>query len=254
VPGISNADAVAAGDQHSCAATASGVTCWGANDSYQLGNTGALVQGPVAVAGVGVPQSIAAGFDHTCAVDPSGVRCWGAGQNGQLGNGSFPAKSTPVTANTSSGVSVVIAGSFHSCSISSQLQCWGADTYGQLGDGNSGTGHDAASPLGVSISNPVAVVAAGASHSCAASQRDGLECWGSDSSGQLGLGPTPPTDTTKPLQVGLTDVQKLALGADHSCAIVADGRTYCWGRNTRGQTATAPPGVAVMQPTPILDR
>jgi alpha-tubulin suppressor-like RCC1 family protein len=259
VPGITDATLVAAGGEHSCATTSSGVTCWGSNSSAQLGTTPGSSSGPVTVPGVGVAQSLAAGFKHTCAVDANGVICWGAGTNGQLGSGSTPDMSAPVRANTSNGVTAITAGNFHTCALSSSLECWGSDSAGQLGDGKSGTANDNPNPHGVGdLTNPVIPIAAGGSHSCAVSQSDGLHayCWGANASGQLGLGPNPQPDTTKPVRIDSElEMQKLALGGDHSCALLHDGTTMCWGRNDRGQTAaTGRVSGPVNIPTPITSR
>jgi alpha-tubulin suppressor-like RCC1 family protein len=83
--------AIAAGNTHSCALTATGAAlCWGANGYGLI---------PVAVAGLGSGgAAIAASASHTCALTAAGgVKCWGKNSVGQLGDGHAPADSgTPV--------------------------------------------------------------------------------------------------------------------------------------------------------------
>jgi alpha-tubulin suppressor-like RCC1 family protein len=94
------ASALAAGDGHTCALTASGgVLCWGANDRGQLGDgTTSGRSAPAAVEGLAeAVLGISAGEDHTCALLGTGhVACWGANGSGQLGDGSTQDASVPV--------------------------------------------------------------------------------------------------------------------------------------------------------------
>ncbi len=75
----------------------------------------------------------------------------------------------------------------------------------------------------------------GLHHNCAIAQADGsVWCWGwnamSDRSEQ-----TDPAHTS-PRQVGtLTDVQSVATGGSHDCALKNDGTVWCWGKNYYGQ-------------------
>jgi alpha-tubulin suppressor-like RCC1 family protein len=181
------------------------------------------------------------------------VSCWGSNSSGQLGTGLLtPGTSpSPVLAKGVSGAITVAAGQFHTCAISSSLECWGANGSGQVGDGN--TQPNEPDPKGIGVSNPT-LVAGGGSHTCAVGS-NGLSCWGANFAGQLGLGANPgPIDPTKPIHVPLDGiVQRLALGGDHSCALLQDGRVLCWGLNDRGQTATGGAGVPVPQPTAIVD-
>ena len=75
--------AVAAGNDHTCALLGDGsVNCWGWNGSGQLGDgTTTNRSAPVKVAGLGSPvQAIAASGDRTCALLADGsVCCWGYG-------------------------------------------------------------------------------------------------------------------------------------------------------------------------------
>ncbi|HXU03943.1 MAG TPA: hypothetical protein VN903_23435, partial [Polyangia bacterium] len=81
----------AGGGAHACALLASReVTCWGENDSGQLG-TGDTVSllAPSAALAFGeefIPERLMLGRDHSCATSADGsVRCWGSNRDGQLG-------------------------------------------------------------------------------------------------------------------------------------------------------------------------
>ena len=77
---LRGAAAVAAGDDHSCAAMSNGeVLCWGSNEWGQLGD-GTLTRSftPVSVDGLNGAVDVVAGAQHTCALtDVGGVKCWG---------------------------------------------------------------------------------------------------------------------------------------------------------------------------------
>ncbi len=124
--------AVATGDEHSCALSLAGaVSCWGQN-------FGGPLPTPVAGLSSGV-QAIAAGGSHSCALTSIGeVRCWGDNNSGQLGDGSVDFRSAPTPViNLGIGVQSITAGGRHTCVItaSGSVSCWGSDENGQLGDG-----------------------------------------------------------------------------------------------------------------------
>jgi alpha-tubulin suppressor-like RCC1 family protein len=101
VAGVSNAIAVAAGDDHACALVSDGtVYCWGDNFNAALGtgSTGAPAGAGKVVSLEGV-TAISAGFTDTCAfVPPSSIECWGGNQFGELGDGTTVDRATPVLA------------------------------------------------------------------------------------------------------------------------------------------------------------
>jgi hypothetical protein len=95
---------VVAGDNHSCGMTGSlGLTCWGAGNRGQSGQTSgnALAPTKVGVPGTAQAGTLTAGGGHTCVMTTEGSVCWGDNGAGQLGLGAsqtvgFSAKPVPV--------------------------------------------------------------------------------------------------------------------------------------------------------------
>jgi hypothetical protein len=235
----SGVSGIAAGGLHTCAIVNGGVQCWGANYYGQLGNnsTSTVATAPVQVLGLtSGATAVAAGYSHTCAIVSGGVECWGSNSSGQLGNGSAGGVSlVPVqVSGLSVGVQAIAAGYAHTCAlVNSGVQCWGSNSNGQLGDGSPS---DSSVPVQVSgLTSGVDAIAAGAGslHSCALASGS-VQCWGSNSNGQLGNGS--PTDSSAPVQVSnlTSGVDAIAVGAQHSCALLMNG-VQCWGSNSHGQ-------------------
>lgn len=86
-------------------------------------------------------------------------------------------------------------------------------------------------------------IASGAYHNCARMPTGEMKCWGSNSSGQLGLGHSNDigdssgemgssmTATT----LGSRKAVQIALGGSHTCALLDDSTVKCWGGNSSGQ-------------------
>ncbi|MFT3838333.1 MAG: hypothetical protein QM723_15220 [Myxococcaceae bacterium] len=73
-------------------------------------------------------------------------------------------------------------------------------------------------------------IATGDSHACAI-HSGALWCWGSNASGQLGLGDTLPRNRPTPLDAGTNWVEVTA-GYEATCARKTDGSVWCWGDNS----------------------
>ncbi len=83
----------------------------------------------------------------------------------------------------------------------------------------------------------------GSSHTCAILNDDSLRCWGENSDGQLGYNDVLVRGATAGSMASLPSVnlgtgrtaKKLALGSQHTCAILDNDTVKCWGKNSDGQ-------------------
>ena len=77
-------------------------------------------------------------------------------------------------------------------------------------------------------------VATGALHTCALLANGTVQCWGSNSNGQLGNGGT--SNSGSPTTVsGLSAAKGVANGFYHSCAVLSGGGVECWGDDQFGE-------------------
>jgi alpha-tubulin suppressor-like RCC1 family protein len=249
--GVAGASQIAAGALHSCAVVAEGVICWGSGQYGQCGQAQTdLAPAPRLVPNTQGAVDVACGVRHTCArLSDQHVLCWGELID-DAGSPYVTPLATPV-AGLEDAISIS-AGAGHSCALKADrsVVCWGNNASGQLGDGSTDA---SAVPVAVADFEPGArQVAAGGGeldgqlvgHSCAVDKSFQVACWGRDAEGQLGVGlgkdsptrqlvllarvqsPDPPT---------LADIERVALGGFHSCALDSQGEVYCWGDDTHEQ-------------------
>lgn len=197
---------------------------------------------------------VEAGGFHTCVITGQGaLRCWGRNQQCQLGVGDVgtigddegPGAVSPVDLG-GFGVKAVAPGGSHTCALlgDASVRCWGGNAFGQLG-----RGHEAAVPCASNLPGEVVLwqdpgevtvaLAAGDRHTCALSGSGRVRCWGSNESGQLGLGHTQDVgDDELPFEAEEVDVGGFALqiaaSGHNTCALREDGGLRCWGRNLSG--------------------
>ncbi len=261
VTGLTNATAITAGADHTCARRIDGtVACWGRDDQGQIGDGTAgggsrtspvTVVGPGAVVQLSGIVEVTAGGAHTCARQGAAAFCWGDNDEGQLGIGSSTgdfARPQAIVGGPGS-LSVIAAGDGHTCSVGSSggAYCWGRNSSGQLGDG---TTTERTSPTAIAAATSATHIAMGTSHTCMRTSL-GIQCWGDNAHGQLGAvgagSLTPQAVAFAPSFVP-TDVYA---GADHSCARRASDRSlWCWGRspgNGLAADATAPTVLAQLE-------
>ena len=280
VEALSNAWRPAAGGAHTCGSTVFsnyGVSCWGANDSGQIGdgsNTTEVLQPSPVVGSNGSALSgiffIAAGAHHSCATngfatDPAdgAIWCWGANDRGQLGNGTVGGNSQRSASRLQDAAGApweavqIASGDDHTCIIrqSGTVACWGANDSGQLGNGatlDSGTPE----PVLSSDGSPFAAeqIAAGGKTTCALRSDGSVLCWGANDAGQLGDGTmtmrTAPTVVRVPGGTSGARVVSIGVGRHHTCALAKDGAIWCWGANESGQLGNGTTNASVV-PVPV---
>ncbi len=256
VTALPPASAVTAGTGHTCALDTSGnAFCWGTDSYGELGNgknNNKLAPVPVS-GGLEFSQIAAGGFatsgtfptaDYTCGVTKAGpasrpgqVWCWGYNGYGQLGNGTTTSSNVPVAVTGLPAAALQVAtGPGHACAAltDGSVWCWGLNNDGQLG--NNTTKNAKKNPVqALGVAGAVAV-GAGIYHSCALLASGGMMCWGDNASGQLGNGTTNTSDVPVPVISLAGSVQQIALGGDHTCALIGSPQTEveCWGDDQRG--------------------
>ena len=252
VAGITDATAISAGREHSCAVHRTGaISCWGNNWHGQLGNG----QGgndeagfdeiendtysplPVRVVGITDATAVTTGRVHSCAVHRTGViSCWGDTSYGQLGNGQSEYiydSSMPLEVVGITDATAIATGERHSCALheSGTISCWGRNDDGQLGNG---TDTLSSVPVEVVGITDATAITASSSHSCALHQDGTISCWGNNNDGQLGNGTD--DESSVPMKVAdIADATAITTGTWYSCALHQDGKISCWGNNYEGQ-------------------
>jgi alpha-tubulin suppressor-like RCC1 family protein len=114
----------------------------------------------------------------------------------------------------------VFAGGARSCARTAETTvCWG------LGRAELST-----------ISSDLTDVSVGLAHACGLTRSGGAVCWGENRDGQLGTGSGPARATPAPVPIpGGESIRQVTAGGDHSCALTASGKAFCWGKNSFGQ-------------------
>jgi len=253
-----------------CAIAEGKIYCWGQNSKGQVGlgyANATLVTSPTIVSATNTSTTLPTTYtatvltsgsrSHTtCAIVNGKAFCWGPNENGAIGDGTTTQRELPtkvddsgvlsgktVTSISQDGfVSDASGGFAHTCAVASgAAYCWGDNIVGQLGDG---TTTDRTTPVAVVatgvLSGKIAqTIRVGLKHSCVQAS-NGAYCWGNNDNGQVGNGTT--SQQIAPVEVlrlpgGLTasNVVSLGAGANRGCAVITDGRTFCWGYNSSGQ-------------------
>jgi hypothetical protein len=236
VMGVANVVALALGDSHACAVTAShAVYCWGLNNAYQLGH-------PAATAG-----------DQICPGTASGQ--------------TVPCSSTPsLVADLSDAVAIAAAGAW-TCirATGGTVQCWGGvqgiatDAGVACGLGTQASGGTCyPAPYTVAGLDGATQLAMGFDHACVIATPDAesdagnqVSCWGNNNEGQVSPSACPQSSCASPIaRSDLPTTISLATGDHFSCALALDGTVRCFGDNTYGQLGH-PSGTAGDQGTAL---
>ena len=212
---------------------------WGDGNNGQLGlGNGTDRSSPVQIGSLTSWKQVSCGRLYTAITKTDGT-LWVCGNNnyGQLGLGNTTLRSSPVQVGTLTNwkqVSAGASGVISAIKTDGTLWLWGYNQYGQLGLGDITY---RSSPVQLGTLANWKQVSAGPAYSStvAAIKTDGtLWMWGSNSSGQLGLGDF--NDRSSPVQVGsLTGWKQVNVGNSFIAAIKTNGTLWTWGSNTEGQ-------------------
>jgi alpha-tubulin suppressor-like RCC1 family protein len=213
----SGAVSVSVGQEYACALTTNGaVSCWGRDDSGQLGYAG--------ISAANARMECTSADGHPCQTI-------------------IPCSLVPEPVNGLASVSALSSSDFFSCGVTtaSEVLCWGDNTYGELGmSPPSSCAGDCSQQNPVQVPGLIGSItelSAGAS-ACVlgAATPGGVWCWGPDFTGELGngsynSGPSPVMVT------GLTNTTTYGFssGEGFACALTSNGQISCWGSNDYGQ-------------------
>jgi alpha-tubulin suppressor-like RCC1 family protein len=111
---------------------------------------------------------------------------------------------------------------------------WGDNSAGELANG---TLAPSTTPVAVGGSGGIRAISSGGRHVLALTSSGTVLAWGDDTSGQLGDGATSANHNAEnPATVrGLAHVTQVSAGAEHSLALLSNGRVEAWGDNTHGE-------------------
>ena len=169
------------------------------------------------------------------------------------GSGEMGDKLAVIDLGTGRTVRDIEAGDNHTCAIldNESVKCWGSNTSGQLGLGDTNSRGDGPNYMGDNLTavdlgtgRTAKAIAAGSAHTCAILNNDSVKCWGSNTSGQLGLGdinsrgdgPNEMGDSLLSIDLGTGKTARaISAGDSHTCAVLDNASLKCWGKNDSGQ-------------------
>ena len=263
-------------DNHKCVITMDRmVKCWGYGTFGQLGYGSGADRGalpgqmgdylPYVSLGSNISSVMTVGLSSatTCAIiTTSDMKCWGSSFNGQLGYGDTINRGDQanemgdylpfVDVGTGVNLERIESGNEINCILTDMgaLKCWGYNDNGQLGYGDTVNRGDVGGQMGdylpfidIGTGRIVIDFNVGLDHACVILDNSKIVCWGSNGSGQLGVGNMDTIgdemyemgDNLTFTDVGSIPPTNIFLGLDFSCVLLNDNTYKCWGENNYGQ-------------------
>jgi len=257
---------ISAGSNYTCAVLDDGsVKCWGAAKFGQLGGESAYdALSPVQFVTVDLKRpatAVSASAGVTCALlDNGSVKCWGnalylpvpaaANIDDSDGVGDYPGEISGLPALSFGGgkAQSIVAGPVSEAILDNgALMLWGFGYQGWTHAGLPPDDFTMLPAMKMGMGRKVKVSDVDAYHACATTDDGALSCWGYAYHGALGLGSVlassgPVVFDANGTQTGTISVDlggraavQVAVGEEHTCAILDDGTLKCWGYNTSGQ-------------------
>ena len=251
VSGISTATSIALDGLHSCALLSGGaIKCWGWNYHGQLGDGTTIERTiPVEVSDISTATSIALGGEHSCALLTGGaIKCWGKNlvwpaRGRDLHGPHHPRRSVGYMHSNGhrSGLRTLVRpADGRRDQVLGQERLWPA----RGPDHHRHQQHHPRQCVGDLHSNEYC---SGRRTLVRPAEGGAIKCWGYNGYGQVGDGTT--ISSTTPVNVtGITTATSIALGGEHSCALLSGGAIKCWGWNYHGQLGD---GTTIERTTPV---
>jgi alpha-tubulin suppressor-like RCC1 family protein len=258
------AEKVAVSTATACAVlTDKSVVCWGSNGPSLIGPdvVGAFVAPRKVELPVGV-KSMTLGWSAFALYENGRILSWGETPGvGRVTPFDVDAWPSPLLLEH---VTMIDTIDMESCAVANGIGwCWGeADRVGLLYNPNP---LQRALPAAVDTPEPITRIATSASRLvndngrsvyekhrwCATSVSGALYCWGLNNAGQAG-------DGTKEFAIQTVRVEGLPAPAAEvkimpysTCAILTNGKVYCWGNNSYGQLGAGLPRGSVVTPVEV---
>jgi alpha-tubulin suppressor-like RCC1 family protein len=254
---------IAASYVSSCALTsAGGVACWGDNRHLQLGvgdiglEQTADPHTPVGLA-TGATAVFGGGATQCARLDSGRLTCWGLNflgfLNGALLSGYYYAPKDLEYAG--SAIVQFVAGRSWHCVLTEDgvAKCAGFGSGGHLGTGNTEDTFPFADVAGDHRFAELDASSVG-DHMCGLTRTGSVYCWGSNHLGQLGFVGPDQNAPTRVEGVGAAAEERavsVAVGLNHTCAVLEGGGVWCWGFNKLGQLGTPEPSDEVRGPLEV---
>lgn len=238
VPGLTHVTAVASGTLAAYALTSDGtIFAWGLGTGGQLGTGGnSNSNTPAQVIGAANVVSIAAGDFAAYAVRSDGtVLAWGTDTYGQLGDGGTTYQSVPIVVPGLTDVVSISAGMNDAFALhrDGTVSAWGKDDTGQLGL-SSAVQFQQSTPALVPNLTDITQLASTPTSSFALRSDGTIWCWGTNSSGEAGVGDFNRIPTPRQLP-GIENAQAVSAFEYGGFAILAGGAVKEWGDNHYGE-------------------
>jgi alpha-tubulin suppressor-like RCC1 family protein len=220
---------------------------------WGVDRTGKQIDTPTVVNGLPRIELIAAGGEHSLVLDEHDeVWAWGDNSQFQLGRDDVAVSDVPVKVLGLPRIKAIAAGYQHSLALDmdNRVWTWGSNEAGQLGDGS--IGGRRARPQRIETLTDIRELAAGTHHSLARTGNNELMAWGQDSAGQLGDS-LDLKDQPTPVRVqAITSAVSISAGHSHSLAVLNGGCLNAWGSNQDGRLGFPAVSSAIPSPLPIL--
>jgi alpha-tubulin suppressor-like RCC1 family protein len=248
---------LACGNAHVCVVSGGDVSCFGEGSFGELGISCAARRDacsdmpPVRVPGLPKMIDVAVAVGTSCAVSEAGeVYCWGREARLLTTDAdaqAFPSPETPFRVPSLADIRRIVLTDYFACALDAHgnVWCWGRNEYGELGRGT--ISKHSGQPERVSSLHGVTAITANDSGACALVS-DNVYCWGA---GALGdhvetlckdyLKNDWPC-TPSPHRMALPTAAPI-VALSPSCAIDAQGATYCWGTGRRARPSDRDAGL-----------